>query len=70
MHVQLMKDDVIDGVAAIDDALLGPPKYFRGEANTILPLLQPCAQRSSQSSSNQYAALPVWASDMLHINRC
>ena len=39
--MQLLRDDVIEAVAKIGDQTLPPPRYFRGDAHRVLPLLQP-----------------------------
>ena len=43
--LQLQKDDVVEGVAKIGDHALPPPRYFRGDARRVLPLMQASAAK-------------------------
>lgn len=40
VHVQLLKDDIIEASAKIGDQTLPPPRYYRGDARKVLPLMQ------------------------------
>ncbi|KAK9792727.1 hypothetical protein WJX73_008655 [Symbiochloris irregularis] len=40
LNAELLKNDIIEAVAKVGDQTLPPPRYFRGDARKVLPMMQ------------------------------